>query len=448
MVTISKYSNNSFLKNIFQGLLISICGSIGSFLVLAPISLFIKIGVLLFILMVFVFFANPFLAINSFLFIRPSIQPLMDVEIVPGVPIVGIFSLWIITYLIFRFLNDKSYTVAIPNIKILFIMIILSLFSMFNSKSLTTSIAHLLRLMGWISIYILIFNLVSTWDDAKKIIFVLILSSVIPLLVGYYQLFTNTGAIDELRGGINRIYSVFKGNANTAGVFFSMNIFIMLIVLVQTKDLLIKRLIQLLVLATLIIIIFTYHRTSQYTLAAGILVMCIFNKKMIKLAVPIFLLAIIIFHGEIARRIVEIFHPPQYAGNSLTSRFSYWEIVIFKLFPQHPFIGLGIGGVADALKKYLFYAEPHNDYIRVSVEIGIFGGLLYVMFFLMEVRYYFYHITRNINRELNITVLGLLVFFIIMQSAQNVIYNVTILTPLVSMLAVSKKLNLIHPNCL
>lgn len=220
MVTISKYSNNSFLKNIFQGLLISICGSIGSFLVLAPISLFIKIGVLLFILMVFVFFANPFLAINSFLFIRPSIQPLMDVEIVPGVPIVGIFSLWIITYLIFRFLNDKSYTVAIPNIKILFIMIILSLFSMFNSKSLTTSIAHLLRLMGWISIYILIFNLVSTWDDAKKIIFVLILSSVIPLLVGYYQLFTNTGAIDELRGGINRIYSVFKGNANTAGVFF------------------------------------------------------------------------------------------------------------------------------------------------------------------------------------------------------------------------------------
>lgn len=179
----------------------------------------------------------------------------------------------------------------------------------------------------------------------------------------------------------------------------------------------------------------------------GISAISIFNKKLIKFAIPFFILGGIVFHAEIAKRVMEFFEPPPtpYAMNSLTSRFNLWKISLFTLIPQHPFLGFGIGTAGEALEKYHGSKNiPHNDFIRLSVEMGIFCTILYVIFLIKEIRYYFSKIITKTNRELNVVVLAMFIFFTISSFAQNMFYNVINMTIFTAMLAVSKKMNLIE----
>lgn len=420
-----------------------VCGLIGAVMVLLPVHIFFKIGFLVFISMALVFFVNPLFAMMIFLFIRPSIEPLINIQIVPGIPIVGFFALWITIFLVFEFLRNRTYNLKIPNIGLLWLLLPFSIFSMFNSVNMIVSFAHLLRVIGWISIYVLIFNLVKTRDDTKKVIIVLILSSVIPLIVGYYQLFTHTGMIDRLRG-INRITSVFAGQPDTCAVFFSMIFFITLFLFTQAKVLLMRIILLIAKILILILIIFTYHRGSWIGLLMGMVIISFFHKKILKYIIPLFLLITVLFPAQITQRITEIFMPPtKYVTSALSTRVDLWKTSLFQAIPQHPFFGCGIGGADEAIRKYfILKAIPHNDYLRLAVEIGILGALLYVTFLVLEIRYYLKKIITNTNRELNVIVLGLLIYFIITSFAQNNFYNVNNMAIVFSMLAVSKKMNL------
>ncbi|MBM2833966.1 MAG: hypothetical protein HW406_1127, partial [Candidatus Brocadiaceae bacterium] len=133
------------------------------------------------------------------------------------------------------------------------------------------------------------------------------------------------------------------------------------------------------------------------------------------------------------------------AMDSLTSRFILWKVSFFTLIPQHPFFGSGIGTAGEAIEKYLGHKNiPHNDFLRLSVEIGIFGAILYVIFIIKEIRYYISKIITKTNRELNVVVLAMFIFFTLSSFAQNMFYNVINMTILCAMLAISKKMNFIE----
>lgn len=437
------YSTHAFRRGAMSGTFVILCGIFTAVLVLLPVPIFYKIGLLTFIVMFLVFFTTPFFGMMIFLFIRPTIEPMINVQIIPGVPTVGIFSLGITIFLMFKFFTDRTYTIAVPHISFLWLLLPFSLFSMCNSIDLIESIAHLLRLIGWLSIYILVFNLTKTKEDIKKVIITLILSSIIPLLVGYYQLFTNTGAIDELRK-LNRITSVFAGQPDTCAVFFSLIFFIILILYMLSRNLRIKILSSVVMLCILVLIIFTYHRGSQIGLVLGMMVVSTLHKKMIKIVIPLFLFVCLVFHDEIANRIHDLFAPSEYSGSSLTTRVELWKISL-KLLSERPINGWGIGMAKEAIGRYFpVKMVPHNDYLRIAIEIGIFGVVLYLAFMLFEIRYYFLKIVANINREFNTIVLGLLIYFAIVSFGQNNFYNVNNMAILFSVLAISKKLNSIQ----
>ncbi len=429
-------------------------GIIGAIIVVSFVPIFYKLGIVVFLMMTCIFFTHPLFAMMMFFFVRPLIEGLGDKQIVSGIPFSGIFPLLIISILIFKFLSDKSYTIAIPNIGLLLFLLPISVFSMFHSVAVVVSIVHLLKFLGWLSVYIFVFNIVKTKEDARKIMLALVFSSVIPLLVGYYQIFTHTGYIDKLRE-ITRVTSVFGGQPDPCATYFSSVFLIMLFLYIHSKNLLTKRLLFVAMPLTFIVVIFTYHRVSWIGLTVGIGIILLFNKKMIKYAIPLLLLGIIIFHAEIVIRIREFFEPPptRYAMNSLTARTNIWKICISELIPRHPFLGSGIGLTGILTKKY-FGEEyvPHNDFLRLSVELGIFGTILYFSFMIKEIRYYLAKIFTKSNRELNVIVLAILIFFVISSVAQNVFYNVMNMTVIFAMLAISKKMNFIedvnsHHSC-
>jgi len=436
-------SAHSFKRTATSVVLVMLCSTVTTILILLPLPIVYKIGFLMFVVLVMVFFINTLYAMMIFLLIRPAIEPMINVQIIPGVPTVGILSLWITGFFIFKYFVDRSYTIAVPNIGILFLMIPFSLFSMFNSSDIIVSVAHLLRFIGWISVYILMYNLVKTRNDVKKVMMALILSAVIPLIIGYYQLFTGTGWYEELRK-IRRLSSVF-GQPDTCGLFFSIIFFITLSLFMQTKELR-RRIIFLLAMSSiLVIIVYTYHRGSQYGMMLGILTMSFFYKKILKIVIPLIFLVCIVFYSEISNRIIDLFVVPEYTtGSSLDSRFFLWGLVL-NLMQEHPIIGWGMGTADQVIKnKYSILAMPHNDYLRLAVEIGIFGLLLYTSFIIWELRYYLLQTITNTDKDINGIVFGLVVFYAFVSFGQNNFYNVNNMSVLFSMLAISKKLNLIQ----
>lgn len=66
----------------------------------------------------------------------------------------------------------------------------------------------------------------------------------------------------------------------------------------------------------------------------------------------------------------------------LNNRFTTWEEAI-TLIDMHPLLGNGIGSAGDTLSAHSVAANwvtPHNAFLKVAVEMGVFGILLFVIF--------------------------------------------------------------------
>ena len=101
------------------------------------------------------------------------------------------------------------------------------------------SFAAILKIICSTSVYLLIYNGIETKKDGKKVLYSIVLSSVIPMCYGYYQFVTGKGHAWKHEFGYKlggqRIDS-FLGEYNSYGIFLSITICaaLMLILLERT----------------------------------------------------------------------------------------------------------------------------------------------------------------------------------------------------------------------
>ena len=48
-------------------------------------------------------------------------------------------------------------------------------------------------------------------------------------------------------------------------------------------------------------------------------------------------------------------------------------------FLRHPFVGSGMGASTEALSRSFAIGQPHNEYIRLAVDVGVIGILFYAV---------------------------------------------------------------------
>jgi O-antigen ligase len=92
-----------------------------------------------------------------------------------------------------------------------------------------------------------------------------------------------------------------------------------------------------------------------------------------------------------------------------------------------PFLGYGAGTAQQILeKKYNISTVPHNDYLRITLEMGLVGLFMYITLITKEL------VKSVINRRyskawhVNYFTMAMIVYFIIISFAQNIIHDVTI----------------------
>ena len=270
------------------------------------------------------------------------------------------------------------------------------------------------------SMYIFVFYLISYKIKSLKQISTIIKCFIFTsFLSGIYSLI-QIGYIFYLGYRIDpsiRISS-FLENPNNLSAYSILSIFIVVSLLINSKNKKFKVLYASLLALLLVNIIFSQSRSALLAIVFGFLLFAIlWNRKFLIVSVIIPLVLFIIPQSRV--RFLQIFDASQ---NS--SRLSIWKITKL-IINDNPILGIGYENFSNSYSTYiknnLSYSigegyvaiHPHNIFLKFQVELGILGTLLFILF-LTCIIFTFYRLfkTHIFNIENKILLIGFFTSFI------------------------------------
>lgn len=391
----------------------------------------------------------PIWFMSFYFIIRPLLEPASywKETFVMGFPITGFFSVLVIATAGFAGLRKRGYTFFVPNIGPLFGLLVCMIVSFFNTTDVTASGSALIKILSSVSMYILVYNTVETERDIDRILYALVVASIIPMLYGYYQYFTGTGHATFYRGYYksSRMDSVFY-QYNTYGEFLSLQICVITMLFLRGAGKTKKLFICLAGASVLISFILSLNRGSWLGMSFAIATASLFYIKKIKLRwlIGFPLLISLVFGTVIIQRWGELKQKRagHYSQNTFEQRVIFWTKLL-PMIKEHPITGHGVGTTELVAKKtYGSKIVPHNDYLRLAFEAGIPSVAFYLLFIFSEILYHIRLAFKGKERwAINFPVMIAVLYFFIISIVQNVIDELTILPMIFVLIGICRKWN-------
>ena len=320
-----------------------------------------------------------------------------------------ITGLLLLCALVYFFANRKIQIFRLPGARAYIIFLVICLLGLPFSLDTIVGIRHLIHYVAYFLIYVLGINILNTKEKNYKMVLAILLSTIIPLVAGFYQAITVSGNL--LTRGFNRIYATVTYPNGYA--FYLMIILIFILTMYfYVKTLKNRVILFLLAIPIVLSLILTYTRGAWLGagLGIGMFMLMLLRRLNLKnfILLIIFLSGISILVGLFMPQIVE--RSAYLAGPELGSfgwRMLVWRID-FKEFLNHPFRGYGIGSSGMITKRELGYIiAPHNDYLKLMVETGIFGAVAYLAAMILLLKVCMRKYRENLNTKKGILANGL-----------------------------------------
>lgn len=270
------------------------------------------------------------------------------------------------------------------------------------------------------SMYIFVFYLISYKTKSIKQISIILKCFIFTsFLSGIYSLI-QIGYIFYLGYTIDpsiRIPS-FLENPNNLSAYSILSIFIVLSLLINSKNKKSKAFYISLVVLLLVNIIFSQSRSALLAIIFGFLIFLIlWNKRFLIFSIFIPIILFIIPQSRV--RFIQIFDTSQ---NS--SRLNIWQITKL-IIKDNPILGIGYENFSNKFSTYvennLSYSigegyvafHPHNIFLKFQVELGILGTILFILF-LISIVFTLYKLFKEsiVNIENKILLIGFSTSFI------------------------------------
>jgi len=374
-----------------------------------------------------------------YLFVRPLLQPFADkgYTLMTGVPLTGGLALIFIFFSIIICMFRKGYSLILLNAIPLYLLMLFSITSLFNTTDYVMSISTILKIGTGVAMYCVLHNSIHSYDEANKVLYAIALTSIVPMLFGYYQFFTE--------GSGMRVNSIV-GTANAYGEFLSISFCGCLMLLLQpnTRS---HRIFLICVIASMVVSMIISRNRGQWIALFSSLGFAYFGymgKIKARWLIISGILIAIFFSGMIIQRFEQLHEKHSWGGSKDTFeyRIEIWKRCI-ELIQEHPIIGHGIGTSQVALKnRFGDGTAPHNDYVRLLLETGVPVLFLYIMFLFVVLFNNVRLIFDKKNWFINYPMLVLIFYWIIHSSVQNMLYNVIVFPIFMALVAVSQKWNL------
>ncbi|GIV00035.1 MAG: hypothetical protein KatS3mg014_1650 [Actinomycetota bacterium] len=197
-------------------------------------------------------------------------------------------------------------------------------------------------------------------------------SAVLPLLVAGFQVLTGEGAL--VRTGVSRIQGTFQ-HPNPFAAYLGLVLVLAVAVRTHVRGAP-KLLLTGLAVACAGALVLTYARGAWLGTVLALLVVGILQDRRILWVLAAGLVVVLVAVPSVGARLADLSQtvaPSGAPGNSLVWRFTYWREVLD--LQTDPVLGIGLRGVQLSEEASQL---PHNDPIRVYVELGLLGSAGYV----------------------------------------------------------------------
>ena len=340
----------------------------------------------------------------------------------------------------------KDYYAISPNTFPLYFLVFFSATSFYYTLDYMISFGYILKILTGLSMYVLIYNAIKTKEGAKKVLFSIVISSLVPMVIGYYQFITGLGGAGSV-GGFTRINGGL-GPSNEYGEFLTISTCAALALILLEKKKNIKRFLFIIIASLIVSSILALNRGTWIGLTIGLITATAAYYKMIKIRwiIIVILCICVLFSGIIVKRFKQLEDKTTWGAsqNTLKGRIEFWKALLPYAL-ENPLIGQGIGSSKVLTEKYMHKKRvPHNDYLRIFLEVGLPGALLYIVFLFSELIWNLSLISNKRNWYINYPMLILIIYWIILSLVQNMIYNVVVFPMFMAMIAVSRKWNLLN----
>jgi len=303
------------------------------------------------------------------------------------------FVRFIITNNLEDIVKKAKYLIKEKYYILIFFVIAYMFFSVFYSLEKGLALSESLRFLSYIVLLIFIAFDLPDYRVIEKIFYIAMVLITLICLFGIFQHFTGYMLQPEFItnyefGAKNRITSTFE-NPNLFGAFLVLFFYPILMLAFGDKKKSLKIFSYIVCTLMLVNIIFTFSRNAWLGLGIGAVVFIITYEWKAIFALIIGLL-ISFKIPIIGNRLMDFFRADQNA-----SRIKHWTVAKY-MIGDHPLFGVGNGNYVSNydsyIKKYpqLDYANlsrfpTHNSYIKIISELGILGGIPFIISLLWTV---------------------------------------------------------------
>jgi O-antigen ligase len=369
------------------------------------------VGLIFILFLINLFLYQPKWGFVLILFMRPLIDNFSGFSIFPSLSfdlnVPAFFGIIVIFLLSFFIFSQRKLLKKLP-LKYLWIIFILIIsLTTFSSINKIASFYEITRIISIFLFFITAFILTKEKRKPIFIIYGFIASSIIPFIIATYQLLTGSGLADS--SGINsRIFATFSHSNSFAS--FALIIIALLFYLLITEKSKNKRFLWgMMTTWSLVLLIATYSRGAWLAILIFLLVLGLTKYIKIIFTVVVPIIIIFAFIPTINERIQDLYKAP--ITSSVTWRILQWERA-YEMFIDKPLTGQGIGTELIAHEKYYgFYAGnryAHNDFLRVALETGIFGFIVYFLLITVILKTLFVNFKKSHLK--NIKTFNLIIF--------------------------------------
>jgi putative inorganic carbon (HCO3(-)) transporter len=321
--------------------------------------------------------------------------------------------------------------------------------SVLGSANMQSSALELLRVFATVMMFVVLEQLLADRSAVKRILVAIYCAMLFPLLYTAYGLASGSARTD-LKGGYTRIAGTFQ-SSNDFGRFL-MFMLIMAAAIYPHLNRRWRKLLFLLMIPSYAFLMLTYTRTALLGTVFGLIVVGIMQSKRLLLTLAVVAVCAVVAVPSLSSRFSSLGNSASApgtvgpSGNSLAWRLSYWSEVL-PLANSNPVTGIGINMTqynTDAAK------QPHNDFVRAYVEMGLLGFGAYVTM-LISLLALGRRAARagprgTLDRGIGVGFLGCAVAFVAVSAAANVMSNVVTLWYLFAFAAAASAVVRLNPS--
>lgn len=269
-------------------------------------------------------------------------------------------------------------------------LLLIGLLGLLVSPYRTDTIREWFRLASPFAIYILVTGVARRWRGIGWLVALVALSAIVPLAAGFYQAVSGSGY--SITVGFNRAYATFWYPT-------SFGFYLLIVLMLAIPQLRVSRRLWQRAGCTVLIglcslaLLLTYTRAAWigFLLAAGLFSLLYYRKLLLSGLIGV--LIVVLAVPSVTQRFADLGTPETLAlqgtasgptsalgaSNSFQWRLILWNDTL-SFAAASPWVGNGLGSFPNlaATKLIGMRMAAHNDYLRILIEMGVVGLLVFL----------------------------------------------------------------------